>query len=155
MKRTFRQIAGIAAGLLLLASWNSQAVAPVIFPLDIKFDTDKATIKPGAHNDQEFKKLTDELKNYPYSMVEIEGYTDSSGSSASNQKLSEERAEAVRQRIIQRGGIASNRIKAVGFGETKPAVSNSKAAGRTQNRRVIARIIRIESEKTPSNGNHI
>ena len=123
-KRTWH-IAGVLGSLLLLASWSSQAVSPVIFPLDIKFDTDKAIIKPGTHNDREFKKLTQELNNYPYAKVEIEGYTDSTGPTPMNQKLSEARAEAVRQRFIQSEGIPADRIKAVGFGETKPAASNA------------------------------
>jgi OOP family OmpA-OmpF porin len=155
MNKKLGRMAGIVSGLLLMASWSVQAVSPVIFPLDIKFDTDKAVIKPGAHNDKEFKKLTQELQNYPASKVEIEGYTDSTGSGVVNQKLSIERAEAVRQRFIQSEGISGDRIVAVGFGETKPAVSNENAAGRSKNRRVVARIIRLEAEKVPSNGNHL
>src|ERR1019366_713056 len=97
----------------------------VVFPLDIKFDTDKADIKPGQHNDAEFKKLANELNNFPYARVEIEGYADATGPTDFNQKLSEERAQAVRQRFIDHYGIASERIKAVGFGEMKPVSSNA------------------------------
>jgi outer membrane protein OmpA-like peptidoglycan-associated protein len=160
------QKAGILGGLLMAgACWIAYAdavtAAPgpqakaVIFPLDIKFDTDKADIKPGQHNDAEFKKLTSELNNYPYARVEIEGYADATGPEAFNQKLSEQRAQAVRQRFIDHYGIASERIKAVGFGEMKPVATNATVQGRTQNRRVIARIIRLESEKIQSNGNHL
>jgi len=127
----------------------------IVFPLDIKFDTDKADIKPGQHNDAEFKKLTTELNNFPYARVEIEGYADATGPTEFNQKLSEERAQAVRQRFIDHNGIASDRIKAVGFGDTKPVASNATVNGRTQNRRVIARIIRLQPEQSQSNGNHL
>jgi OmpA-OmpF porin, OOP family len=153
MNRTW-PLMGVLGGLLL-ASWSSQAAPAIIFPLDIKFDTDQAVIKTGIHNDKEFKKLTQELKNYPYSRVEIQGYTDSLGSDLANQKLSEARAEAVRQRFIQGEGIAADRIQAVGLGETKPAMSNKNNSGRSQNRRVIARIIRLEANRMSSNGNRL
>ena len=158
--------AGILGGLLmatgcLCAFAESVTPAPnpqakvVVFPLDIKFDTDKADIKPGEHNDAEFKKLTAELNNFPYAKVEIEGYADATGPTDFNQKLSEQRAQAVRQHFIDHYGIGSDRIKAVGFGETKPVASNTTAKGRTQNRRVIARIIRLEADQIQSNGNHL
>jgi OOP family OmpA-OmpF porin len=87
--------------------------------------------------------------------VEIEGYADQTGPADFNQKLSEQRAQAVRQRFIDHYGISSGRITAIGFGETKPVATNETAKGRTQNRRVIARIIRLESDKVQTNGNHI
>jgi OOP family OmpA-OmpF porin len=160
------QKAVILSGLLMTgACWIAYAdtvtAAPgpqtkvVVFPLDIKFETDKADIKPGQHNDGEFKKLTSELNNFPYARVEIEGYADSTGPTDFNQKLSEQRAQAVRQRFIDHYGIASDRIKAVGFGETKPVASNESVTGRTQNRRVIARIIRLQPQEIQSNANHI
>jgi len=166
MNMTTWQKAGLLGGFLMIggcgiAQADAVAAAPaaqpkvVVFPLDIKFDTDKADIKPGGDNDAEFKKLTNELNNFPYARVEIEGYADQTGPTEFNQKLSEQRAEAVRQRFIDHYGIASGRIKAVGFGETKPVSTNETVAGRTQNRRVIAHIIRLEPEKTSSNGNHL
>src|ERR1035437_4420246 len=158
--------AGILGGLLMTAGCTfafADPVAPaavpqakvVVFPLDIKFDTDKADIKPGEHNDAEFKKLTSELNNYPYAKLEIEGYADATGPEDFNKKLSEQRAQSVRQHFIDHYGIGSERIKAVGFGETKPAASNTTVKGRSQNRRVIARIIRLEADQTQSNGNHL
>jgi len=157
---------GILGGLIVAgACWLAQAdvakaVADpqgkvVVFPLDIKFETDKADIKPGQHNDAEFKKLANELHNFPYARVEIEGYADSTGPTDFNQKLSEQRAQSVRQRFIDHNGIASDRIKAVGFGDTKPVATNETVNGRMQNRRVIARIIRLQPEQVQSNGNHL
>ena len=166
MNMTTWQKAGLLGGFLMIGGcWIAQAdgvpTAPasqakvVVFPLDIKFETDKADIKLGGDNDAEFKKLTNELNNFPYARVEIEGYADQTGPTEFNQKLSEQRAQAVRQRFIDHYGIASGRIVAVGFGETKPVATNETAAGRTQNRRVIARIIRLESDKTQLNGDRL
>src|ERR1017187_5497172 len=84
------QKAGLLGGFLMIGSFGvahadavAQAPDPqakvVVFPLDIKFDTDKADIKPGEHNDAEFKKLTRELNDFPYAKVEIEGYADQTG----------------------------------------------------------------------------
>ena len=157
---------GILGGFLITGSWSTAwadvaASAPahqpkvVVFPLDIKFATDKAELTPGAHNDAEFKKLSNELNNYPYAKVEIEGYADATGPEDFNQKLSEARAQAVRLRFIAKYGVVSERIIALGFGETKPVASNATVKGRTQNRRVIARIVRLEADTIRTNGNHL
>lgn len=75
------------------------------------------------------------MKKYPASRFRIEGHTDSQGSAEYNQKLSERRANAVRDYLIQHG-ITSDRLEAVGYGESKPVASNRTAAGRAKNRRV-------------------
>ncbi len=149
--------ASLLGGLLLAGGcWVAYANSKVVvFPLDIKFDTNMATIKPGKHNDAEFKKLTSELNNYPYAKVQIQGYADSTGPEAFNQKLSEQRAQAVRQRFIDTYGIGSERIESMGFGDTKPMASNATSVGRTKNRQVVARIFRLEPTKTEPNGNHL
>ena len=74
------------------------------------------------------------LKKYPDSKFSIEGHTDSQGSDAYNQKLSEERANSV-MRYLVNGGIDTDRLTAEGFGESKPIATNNTAAGRQQNRR--------------------
>jgi len=152
--------AGLLGGFLMV--WMNFAAANpfpgtsmVVFPLDIKFETNLAVIKTDQRNENEFKKLTGELNNYPYAKVEIEGYADATGPQDFNQKLSEERAEAVRQRFIDRYGIAGDRIVAKGFGETKPAAPNDTKTGRAENRRVIARIFRLEPNQAASDTNHL
>ena len=65
----------------------------------------------------------------------VEGHTDSQGTAASNQELSEKRAQAVRDYLVSRG-IAADRIKSQGFGPTRPIGENSSAEGRANNRRV-------------------
>jgi OOP family OmpA-OmpF porin len=72
--------------------------------------------------------------------VIAEGHTDSIGSDAYNQKLSEQRAESVRRYLVN-GGIEAGRISTEGFGESRPVASNQTADGRAQNRRVELRVL--------------
>lgn len=100
---------------------------------DVLFDTGRAQLKPGA--DHTIDQLAAFLREYPERTVEIEGYTDSTGSEMLNQVLSERRAIAVKNALADRG-ITANRISARGFGKSNPVASNVTAAGRQQNRRV-------------------
>jgi OOP family OmpA-OmpF porin len=97
------------------------------------FDFDKATLKP------EGKRKVDDgikmMKENPSLRVSVEGHTDSIGSDAYNQRLSERRANAVRDYMVDQG-ISSSRITTKGWGESKPAASNKTEEGRAQNRRV-------------------
>ncbi|MDP1682086.1 MAG: OmpA family protein [Burkholderiales bacterium] len=68
--------------------------------------------------------------------IEIQGHTDSSGSEATNLKIAQERADAVRDYLAKKGGIALHRINAISYGESAPIASNKTRAGRTENRRV-------------------
>ena len=97
----------------------------------VNFDSDKAVIK-------DTRVLDDAvviLKANPKLTGEVRGFTDSTGSEAHNQRLSEARANAVRDYFIKQG-IAPERIRAKGFGETNPVASNDTVEGRAQNRRV-------------------
>ena len=71
--------------------------------------------------------------------VTIEGHTDSSGDAAFNQQLSEQRAEAVKAEVVANGGNA-DKIKTIGYGESKPIADNSTREGRAQNRRVEIKV---------------
>jgi outer membrane protein OmpA-like peptidoglycan-associated protein len=103
----------------------------------VNFDFDKASIRADA------KPILDEaiatLKETVEVNVEVEGHTDSVGSEAYNQKLSERRARAVAD-YLSAGGINRSRINTVGFGESRPVTSNDTAAGRAENRRVELRV---------------
>jgi outer membrane protein OmpA-like peptidoglycan-associated protein len=68
-------------------------------------------------------------------MIDINGHTDNTGSDELNQKLSESRANSVKQYLLE-NGIGENRITATGYGESKPIADNKTAAGRAMNRRV-------------------
>lgn len=100
---------------------------------DVLFDTGRSDLKPGALRTLE--QLTTFLVENPERSALIEGHTDAVGSDAFNQRLSEQRAAAVQNALVERG-ISQARISAVGFGPSKPVVGNDTAAGRQQNRRV-------------------
>ena len=99
----------------------------------IKFDVAKATIKPESMGIINYvvKMMTD----HPELNFSVEGHTDSDGESASNQKLSEARAKAVTETMIN-AGISADRLSSKGYGETKPMTSNDTPEGKAQNRRV-------------------
>ena len=73
--------------------------------------------------------------------VEIEGHTDNVGTDAMNQKLSNDRAKAVRDYLVSKS-ISSKRLKTVGYGKSKPIASNDSEEGRAQNRRVEFTILK-------------
>ena len=100
---------------------------------DVLFDTNKATLKPGA--DQKLERLAAFLQKNPNERVIIEGYTDSTGSEDYNQELSQRRAQAVSDSLAAHG-VSGSRYQAVGRGQGFPVASNSTSAGRQQNRRV-------------------
>jgi OOP family OmpA-OmpF porin len=81
------------------------------------------------------------LKEYPSSRFSIEGHTDSDGKDAMNQKLSEDRAAAVRTYLTD-NGIASDRLTSVGYGESKPIDSNKTKKGKANNRRVEVKLVK-------------
>jgi len=99
----------------------------------VLFEYDKAELKPGAMRN--LQPLISFLKEHPDRTLEIEGYTDSTGSDEYNQGLSQRRADAVRDFLIA-NGIAGDRIVARGYGEAYPVATNTTEAGRLQNRRV-------------------
>ncbi len=100
---------------------------------DVLFSTNKAKLKSGGMRNM--TKLADFLKQYPERKVLVEGHTDSTGSKIYNQKLSEERANAVRTALLDMG-INSDRIATRGYGEEFPVADNGTAAGRQLNRRI-------------------
>ncbi len=100
---------------------------------DVLFETDKATLKPGATLN--LGKLVQVLNEHPDRGIIIEGHTDSTGSADYNRELSQRRAEAVADFLRSRG-IQEDRIMARGYGENYPVTTNNTVAGRQQNRRV-------------------
>jgi len=100
---------------------------------DVLFGVNKTHI--GSDGMRSVQKLADFLTQYPKQKVLIEGYTDSAGSNARNQKLSEQRANAVRTALLDKG-IDSERVSTHGYGEEFPVSGNDTAANRQMNRRV-------------------
>jgi OOP family OmpA-OmpF porin len=105
----------------------------------VNFDFDRSEVKPEYFS--EIEEITDFMEQNPDVVIELEGHTDSRGSEQYNLGLSERRANAVRQVMVDRFGISAGRITARGFGESQPVASNETDAGRAQNRRVITVII--------------
>lgn len=100
---------------------------------DVLFNSGSYTLRPAAR--EKLAKVSGILLAHPGLNLQIEGHTDSVGSDQYNQQLSEQRASAVRDFLVQQG-IASGSATARGFGKTQPVSSNDSAAGRAQNRRV-------------------
>ncbi|SIS83166.1 OmpA family protein [Zobellia uliginosa] len=105
----------------------------------ILFNSGKASIK--SESTAVLVDIISILKEYPDAKFTVEGHTDSIGSKATNQKLSESRAMSVRDFLIK-NGIDPSRLTAVGFGEDKPIASNMYKDGRAQNRRVEINLVK-------------
>jgi len=101
--------------------------------LHINFDFDKSNIRKA--DEAELRKAVEFVKKYPNSNVKIEGHTDSIGTDKYNQKLSEKRAGAVQNYLIETGACKKADISTVGFGESKPIADNKTSKGRAENRR--------------------
>ncbi len=99
----------------------------------IHFDTGSATIEPSSY--PILNRNVDMLKTNSEHDILIVGYTDNVGSETYNQKLSERRAESVKNYFITKG-VDPSRIHAIGRGEANPVASNATASGRSQNRRI-------------------
>jgi outer membrane protein OmpA-like peptidoglycan-associated protein len=98
----------------------------------VYFDVDKAELKPESK--PALDNIEAMMRMFPSMVIEVRGHTDSTGNSQYNLRLSERRAAAVRTELIKRG-IAAERIRAVGFGDTQPIADIRTPEGRAQNRR--------------------
>jgi len=119
--------------LNLILETRDTARGLIINVSDVLFDTGRYTLRPGAR--EKLAKISGIILAHPGLKLEIEGHTDSVGSEEYNQQLSENRAGAVRDYLLQQG-ISINNLTARGLGETTPVASNETSAGRQQNRRV-------------------
>jgi outer membrane protein OmpA-like peptidoglycan-associated protein len=100
---------------------------------DVLFDFGKYTLKPGAR--EKLAKIAGIIISHPGLKLQVEGHTDSVGSDDLNQRLSEQRANAVREYLVGQS-VTDDSITARGFGKTRPVASNDAAGGRQLNRRV-------------------
>ncbi len=108
--------------------------------LDVKFTLNKSNILPDFTSD--IDKLASSLKNNKDLRIEIQGHTDTTGTTAFNKILSQSRSNAVKQYLIRQHGIAPSRLEAKGYGPEAPVADNSTLAGRKLNRRVEIKIIK-------------
>lgn len=109
-------------------------------PSGITFATDSSSIEPQFR--PTLDKVADVLDRYNQTYVDVYGHTDSTGSDAYNQALSERRADAVASYLASRG-VESARLEALGYGETQPVASNDTFEGRAQNRRVEIKVVPV------------
>jgi outer membrane protein OmpA-like peptidoglycan-associated protein len=112
---------------------------------DILFDSGKASLKPAAK--ENLKTMADIMKKYPENVLTVKGYTDDTGTSRINEKLSTERAEAVKRALVT-DGLPDQTIAVAGMGPAMPIASNDTASGRSQNRRVEIEI-KVDESKLP------
>jgi OOP family OmpA-OmpF porin len=106
--------------------------------LKVLFDFNKDTIKKNYTKD--IDHMAGVMKEHSDLKLTIEGHTDNVGNAAYNKKLSQKRAEAVKNYMVKKGGIDAGRLNAVGYGQEKPVASNKTNAGRAKNRRVEAAV---------------
>jgi outer membrane protein OmpA-like peptidoglycan-associated protein len=99
----------------------------------VLFGVNSAGLKPEAK--QTVGQMADVMIRYPETDILVKGHTDSTGSERYNQELSERRAKAVKNYLIDKG-VSGSRVTSIGFGETMPVASNATLGGRQKNRRV-------------------
>jgi outer membrane protein OmpA-like peptidoglycan-associated protein len=107
----------------------------------VKFSTAKFKVLPASHG--LLNQVVQVLNDYPKMKIRVEGHTDSVGGETKNLKLSQKRADAVKDYLVGKG-IDAARLEAVGFGLTKPIASNKTKKGRAQNRRTEFHIVSME-----------
>ncbi len=129
-EKTYRE-SRLEIGLSPVASGVSFSIRNILF------DFDSYRIRPESK--PELARLADFMKHHPNISVIIQGHTDDRGSQSYNQELSQRRAQAVMQALIEMG-VDAKRMKAVGFGETRPLVENTDEEHRQMNRRVEIKI---------------
>lgn len=112
---------------------------------DILFETGKADLKDQAKTD--LAQMATIMKKYPENVLTIKGYTDNTGSAKINETLSEKRAKAVKNHLVD-NGIPATVVSTVGLGPSNPVADNSSAIGRKQNRRVEIEVT-VDESKVP------
>ena len=112
-------------------------VLALTFKSDFTFAVNSSALRSGLY--AELDRVAQILATYPQTTILVAGHTDSTGSDEYNMKLSQQRADSVKNALVQRG-VAPQRISAVGYGEGQPVGDNETEFGRQQNRRVEVRI---------------
>jgi len=113
----------------------------------VNFDTNKSDVKDEF--DSEIARFAQFMRDYSNTNAVIEGHTDSDGSDAYNQALSERRARAVMGELVNQYSIPANRLSVVGYGESRPASPNTNAEGKERNRRIEAEVsVEVQAQRT-------
>lgn len=104
--------------------------------LDLQFEINQQTVQ--IESEERINVVGNFMRKYPATTAVIEGHSDEVGTAAENMKLSERRAESVVDYLVDRNGVARSRLKAVGYGESRPIADNSTREGKRLNRRINA-----------------
>lgn len=140
IKELREQTAG--SGIDVSETDGGQAIL-VNLPDGVTFATGSYSISPTFQSTLD--SVAQSLRDYPNSLVDVYGHTDTVGTTASNQRLSEERARAVTNYLVNRG-VSSSRIRWQGFGETQLKVATGDGVNEALNRRVEIKIVPITQE---------
>lgn len=132
--KVFVKLCMPAESLMVDGNYNNKPYAGMVKLIDVYFDTGKATLK--SESNKAIKIMYEMLVTNPSMVIELQGHTDSQGDDKQNQKLSEDRAKAVRDALIAKG-INGSRMTAKGYGETVPIADNASEEGRAKNRRTV------------------
>lgn len=122
------------------ASPTSQAAVAESLQVAAQIHFETGTARLTGASKMYLDKVVTTMKSVPTLRIRVEGHTDSMGDDAANQRISQERADAVRTFLVSMG-VESSRIEAVGYGESKPIASNQTEAGRASNRRIEMQVI--------------
>ncbi len=134
--------APMAAPAEVSQTWKTLLEEKPVTLKGTNFEFDSAKLTGGA--DSQLNEVADFASTYQDAKLDVSGHTDSIGTDAYNQKLSERRANSVKAYLVKKG-VAADRITTEGYGESKPVASNKTKAGRAENRRVEVRSV-IKSE---------
>jgi OmpA-OmpF porin, OOP family len=117
---------------------------PCEMTVQLQFKSDSAELTP--EDQARLDQVAENLKRLHWISGTVEGYTDATQQAQANQKLSEQRATTVRDYLLSKG-VGDNRMKVVGYGESKPVADNSTPEGRALNRRVVLRRMDCDEQK--------
>jgi len=126
-ERELRQIEGVNV------TRTSNDELQVTVRNEVLFDTNSAALRSASRD--ALQEMAGVFEKYPNTTIEVEGHTDSRGTDAYNQRLSERRASSVAG-YLEQLGVRSSRVDAIGLGESQPRATNGTASGRQLNRRV-------------------
>lgn len=142
MDKQIKQLKESTAGSGVDVTSDGQSIL-VNLPDGVTFPVDSFAIQPGFR--ATLDSVANSLNQYPNSLIDVYGHTDSTGSADYNQRLSEQRAKSVSDYLTSRG-VSAARIRWQGFGESQPIASNDTPEGRAKNRRVEIKIIPVSQE---------
>ena len=141
IKELKEQTAG--SGVDVTEADNGQSIL-VNLPEGVTFDVGSYALKPQFRDTLD--KIAASMVQYADSLIDVYGHTDSTGSDAFNQTLSDNRAQTVANYLVMRG-VSESRIRSRGYGETMPVADNTTTEGRARNRRVEIKIVPVSQEQ--------